>query len=304
MRVIERLPAAARGIAYMLVATSLFAVLWVLIRIASDTLSPLLVVFYRTLFGLAFMAPSLMRQRETLFTGGRTGLYFLRAGIGLLAMYANFYAVANAPLADVVAISYASPLFATLVAVLFLGEIIRARRVTALMIGFVGVLVVMRPGLQTLTPGHLAALTGAVFVAASITTIKMLSQTDRPERIVGYTFLLMLPITFAAALFVWVWPTPKEFLLLVVIGVCANMAHMALTRAFAAADVSAVMPFDFVRLLLAAGFGILLFGEALDWQTVSGAAIILFSSVYLAHRESQISRPQASRHLPPGPESH
>jgi len=288
----------------MLVSTTLFALLWVLIRIASETMDPLLVVFYRTLFGLIFMGPTLLREGGMLLTGGRTGLYLLRAGIGLLAMYANFYAVAHAPLADVVAISYASPLFATVVAVLLLGEVIRARRVTALAIGFLGVLAVLRPGLQELTPGHSAAIAGAVFVAASLTTIKMLSATDRPERIVGFTFLLMLPITFAVSLFVWVWPSPREFLLLVVIGISANMAHMALTRAFAAADVGAVMPFDFIRLVIAAGFGALLFGEALEWETVSGAAVILLSSVYLAHREARLSRAEGGRPAPPGPEGH
>jgi len=303
MPVIERLPAAGRGIAYMIVATSLFAVLWALIRIATESFSPMLVVFYRTLFGLAFMAPSLLRQGQTLFTAGRTPLYILRASIGLLAMYANFYAVANAPLADVVAISYASPLFSTLVAAVLLGEILRARRVSALIVGFVGVLIVMRPGMQTLTPGHFAALVGALGVAASVTTIKMLSDTDRPERIVGYTFLLMLPITFAAALTVWAWPSPAEFLLLAVIGVCANMAHMALTRAFAAADVGAVMPFDFVRLILAAALGIVLFGEALDWETVTGAAVILLSSVYLARRESEARGGPSPRGVPAGPEN-
>lgn len=304
MGVIERLPPALQGIAYMLVATVLFALLWVLIRIASETLNPILVVFYRTLFGLVFMGPALLRQRATLFTGGRSGLYFVRAAIGLLAMYANFYAVAHAPLADVVAISYASPLFATLVAVLALGEVIRARRVTALAIGFIGVLVVLRPGMQALSPGHYAALAGAVCVAASLATIKMLSDTDRPERIVGYTFLLMLPITFAVALLVWVWPSPRELLLLVVIGVSANIAHMALTRAFGVAEVSAVMPFDFVRLVIAAGFGAMLFGEALEWETVAGAGVILLSSVYLAHREAMLARREGARPPAPGPEVH
>ena len=302
MGVIERLPPALQGIAYMLLATVLFALLWVLIRIASETLNPFLVVFYRTLFGLVFMGPALYRQRTTLFAGGRSGLYLVRAAIGLLAMYANFYAVAHAPLADVVAISYASPLFATVVAVLALGEVIRARRVTALAIGFVGVLLVLRPGMQALAPGHYAALAGAVSVAASLATIKMLTGTDRPERIVGYTFLLMLPITFAVALLVWVWPSPRELGLLIVIGVSANIAHMALTRAFTVAEVSAVMPFDFVRLVIAGSFGALLFGEALEWETVVGAGVILLSSVYLAHREAVLARREGSRPLPPRPD--
>lgn len=295
VRLIEALPPTGRGIAYMLASTVAFGLLWALIRLASETYEPALIVFYRTLFGLLFLLPLILRRGRVLFSTRRLPLHLLRSGTGVIAMYATFYAIALAPLADVVAISYATPLFATVTAALFLGETIRARRIAAVAIGLVGVMVVLRPGLETLGPGQGWALLAAVMVAGSLTAIKLLSRTDSPETIVAFTFTLILPVNFVIALFVWRWPDWGDLVLLAAIGGLANLGQITLTRAFTAADVTAVLPFDFVRLVLAAGFGVAMFGEPLEWETVAGALIILLSSVYLAHREARIDR----RRLPP-----
>lgn len=293
MSAIERLPATLRGVAYMILSGAVFAVLWAMIRLASETYEPALIVFYRTVFGLAWMSPLFIRKARKTFTTQKLDLHLVRAGCGLLAMYAMFYAVASAPLADVVAISYAAPLFATIAAVLFLGEIIRGRRITALLFGFVGMLFVLRPGFQELEGGRLAALGGSVMVAGAMTAMKALSRYDPPETIVSYTFALVLPVNFVVALFFWQWPDWAGLLLLASIGVLANFGQTFLTRAFAAADVTAVLPFDFVRLVIAAGLGALFFAESLDWLTVAGALVILLATVYLAHRERQAARRRA-----------
>ncbi len=295
MKYLGHLPATARGAVYMLLSTVCLAVLWVLIRYASHTMPSPLIVFYRTFFGLLFMAPILLRERHHVFVTHRLGLHILRSLTGIIAMYATFYAVAVAPLADIVAISYATPLFATLVAVLALGEVIRARRITTLLIGLFGMLLVMRPGLRELGPGHLAALGAALMTAGSLTAIKLLSATERIDAIVGFTYIFMLPINFIVALFFWQWPNMTELVLLVGIGILANLGQVFLARSFAAAEITAVLPLDFVRLVLAAGFGIVLFGEHLDWQTLLGASVILLSSVYLAHRESRLAKIAAAK---------
>lgn len=290
MKTLDRLPQTARGAVYMLLSTLAFGFLWVLIRIVSETMPPHLIVFWRTLFGLMVMAPLVLQEGRSLFITRHFPRHVLRATTGLFAMYATFYAVAVAPLADVVALSYATPLFVTVAAVLFLGEVIRARRMTALLIGILGMLVVMRPGFRELGPGHLAALAAALFTAGSLTVIKMLSATDRTEAIVGYPFMIALPVTFLIALVFWQWPTLRELVFLIAIGALANLGQTWMARSFAAAEVTAVLPLDLVRLVLAAAFGVLMFGERLDWQTVLGAAIILVSTIYLAHRESRANR--------------
>lgn len=284
------MPASLQAIGLKVLSAAIFASLWVLIRLASETLPPPLIVFYRTLFGLAFMIPFFAHRARTTLSTQRLPLHLLRAASGVLAMYCTFYAVALAPLANVVAISYATPLFATLAAVFVLGEVIRSRRMVALAIGFVGVLVVLRPGVDTLSAGELAALASAVMVAISLTCIKLLARTERSETIVLFSFLFALPVNFAVALFFWRWPNPEEWLLLAAIGIGANVGQMTMTRAFSLADASALLPFDFVRLVLAAGLAATFFGERLDALTVIGAGVILTSSVYLAHREAQLAR--------------
>lgn len=298
----DRLPPALRGIVFMLASTLAFALLWVFIRLAAETMPVVLLVFWRTLFGLVFMAPMLAREGRGLFATRRHGLHGLRAATGALAMYATFYAVSHAPLADVTAISYASPLFAALLAALFLGETMRMRRLSALALGFFGMLMVVRPGMAELDDGRMAAIAGALLVAGSLVAIKLLSRTERPETTVAWSYILILPLNLAVALLFWRWPDARELLLLAIVGVLANIGQMALTRAFSAAEATAVLPFDFVRLVLAALFGVTIFGEDLAWQTVAGAGIILVSSVYLAHREARLAL--AAPPPPPGPGAH
>lgn len=264
-----------------------FSGLWVLIRILSEDVDPVLIVFYRSLFGLAALTPFFLRKRTDALRTRRIGFHLLRGFFALMATYSIFYAISVTPLADVTAISYAAPLFTAAGAVLFFGETVRVRRVTALVIGFGGVLMVLRPGIDALSVGQAIALFGAMMVAGSMLTIKALSQTEDAQTIVAYAFLLVLPASFVIALFNWVWPTWEQLAMLALLGFMANQGQTALTRAFAAADAGAILPFDFIRLVLAALFGYLLFNESLDWTTVVGAAAILASTAYVAHREAR-----------------
>ncbi|GIX17897.1 MAG: membrane protein [Rhodothalassiaceae bacterium] len=284
------MPAVPKAIALKVLSAAIFAVLWVLIRYASETLPPPLIVFYRTLFGLLFMGTLFARSARGLMKTARLPLHLLRGLSGVAAMYLTFFAVSLAPLANVVAISYATPLFATVAAVLLLDERIRARRMTALLIGFAGVLLVLRPGLHMPLLGEWLALGSAVMVAFSLTCVKLLARSERPETIVLFSFIVALPINFAVALFFWRWPSPWELVLLAAIGIGANLGQITMTRAFALADASALLPFDFVRLLVASALAAALFGERLDAWTAAGAGIILAASVYLAHRERQLAR--------------
>ncbi len=283
------MPAIPKAIALKILSAAIFAVLWALIRYASETLPPPLIVFYRTLFGLMFMAALFARSARGLLRTERLPLHLLRGVSGVAAMYLTFFAVSLAPLANVVAISYATPLFATIAAVLLLDERIRARRVSALAVGFLGMLFVLRPGVHMPMLGEWLALGSAVMVAFSLTCVKLLARTERPEAIVLFSFMVALPINFVVALFFWRWPSPGEWLLLAAIGIGANLGQITMTRAFALAEASALLPFDFVRLLVASALAAALFGERLDVWTAAGAGIILTASVYLAHRERQLA---------------
>jgi len=283
------LPTSARGPAWMLLACVAFAVMWMVIRVASRSVHPFEVVFFRNAFGLLALTPMLLR-RPSLLDPRRALPNLRRASSGLLATLATFYAVANAPLATALAINYTAPLFATLGAVVFLGERIAFRRGAALAVGFAGMLVVVRPGALPLTPGIAAAVLSAVATAFSYLAIRALVGRDDPRSVAAWSFVLMLVPSLAVAAFVWSWPSPAALALLAVIGGLAAIGQLGLAFAFAQAEASAVLPYDFVRFGLITAGGIVLFGERYDALTLGGGAIILGATIYLAVREAAVAR--------------
>ncbi|WP_194751874.1 DMT family transporter [Thermaurantiacus tibetensis] len=278
------LPSGLVGPAWMVVACVAFAGLWVFIRLASEAMHPFAIVFWRNLMGLLWLLPMLLAT-PGLLRPARAPAHVRRATSGLVATYATFYAVANAPLATVLAINYTAPLFATVGAVLFLGERIRLWRSAALLLGFAGMLLVLRPGATEMTAGLWAAVVSALATAFSLVAIKALTGTDDPRAVAAWSFVLMLPVSFLVAIPFGPWPEARLWPILVSLGACAAAGQLALSRAFAAAEAGAVMPFDFVRFGLITLAGILLFGERYDALTLAGGAIILGSTVFIALRE-------------------
>ncbi|MGB8275666.1 MAG: DMT family transporter, partial [Alphaproteobacteria bacterium] len=286
----HRAPAATRGAAWMVFAAALMAILATLIRNLSFTLHPFEIAFFRSFLGLVFIAPWLLRSGLPAVRTERFGLFTVRAVVGALAMLTWFQALALLPLADAVALSFTSPLFATAGAALFLGETVRARRWTATAIGFLGAMVILRPGSGTLTLAATLVLVSAATMAAAGLMVKELSRTEPPTAIVLYMVLLMSPLTLVPALFVWSWPTASQMLWLVFLAAVATMGNFAMTRALVVADISVVASFDFVRLPFAALLGFLVFGEVPDHWTWLGAAVIASSTVYIVHREAVLER--------------
>lgn len=282
-----------RGPAWMVVACIAFAGLWVLIRLLSEALHPFAVVVWRNAIGLLWLLPMLLAAPGLLRTGQLRG-HALRATSGTIATFATFYAVATAPLAEVLAINYSAPLFATLGAMLFLGERVRRVRGAALAAGFLGMLLVLQPGAQAMTPGLWAAVVSALSTAVSLVAIKQLTGRDDPRAVAAWSFILTTPVSILVALPFWSWPDPSLWPLLVGLGACAAAGQVALSNAFAAADASAVMPYDFVRFLLITLAGITLFGERYGLLTLLGGAVILSSTIVLALRERQLARGRAA----------
>lgn len=284
------LPPAARGPTWMVVACVAFASLWVFIRLGSEVLHPFAIVVWRNLFGLLWLTPMLLLTPGLLKRARLRG-HIQRATSGLVATFATFYAVSTAPLATVLSINYTAPLFATIGAVLFLGERIRIYRSAALLTGFAGMLLVLRPGATEMTPGLWAAVVSALSTAFSLVAIKALTASDDPRAVAAWSFILTTPVSFLIALPFWSWPPAEAWPILVAMGAAAAAGQLALSQAFAAADASAVMPYDFVRFGLITLAGILLFGERYDLFTLAGGAIILGSTIFIALRERQVAAP-------------
>lgn len=266
----------------------LFSSMNAMIRHASSELHPLEIVFFRSLFGFMAMMPWLSRQGFGALSTRRPGLIGLRTLFGFVSMATWFSALAVVPLGNAVALGFTAPLFGAVAAVVVLREVIRVRRITALVIGFGGMLVILRPGMQTVTAGEVMVVISALTMALSVITMKVLTRTEKVGSLVVYQTMLTTPVALVPALFVWTWPSAEMWLWVILIGVVASTAHMAFTRAFSLADTMYLMPFDYLRLPQVAFLGWILFGEHTDALTWIGAAIIAASTIYVVHREAKV----------------
>ena len=289
--VAARLPQAvrpARGIFWMCTAAFGSSSMNGLIRETSADIHPFELAFFRNVFGLAALAPMLLKGgiRATLRTD-RLPLHFWRGMLNAIAMLAFFFAVTVTPLATVAALGFTAPLFAALLAIPFLGERPGWRRWVSLLVGFMGALVIIRPGVDDVSIGVLLLLLSSVSWAGALILIKILARTDTSLTITVYAGLFLTPITGVAALFFWTMPSPGHWLLLACIGIFGSLTQWSVAQAFHEADATVVLPFDFTKLLWSAAIGYLFFNEVPDPLTLLGGGLILASVSYVAYRERQ-----------------
>lgn len=284
------IPGPIKGALFMTGAAFGFSIMNALVREVSSELHPFEIAFFRNVFALLFTLPWLLRAGAAGWKTTRPGLQLLRSVLGLAAMLTWFSSLALLPLAEATALNFTVPLFATVGAAIVLGEVVRARRWSATAVGFLGVIVILRPGFAELEPAMALPIVAAVFMAGSVLTVKKLSGSDSPETVVFYMNLILTPLSFVPALFVWQWPSGAALSMMVGIGLVGSLAHLLLTRAYVHGDASAIIPFDYARLPFVAAIGFLFFGEVPDFWTWVGAAVIAGSAIYIARREAQVAR--------------
>lgn len=279
-----------RGALWMVLAAASFASLTTIIRAMSGSMHPFELAFFRNLFGLFFMLPWFLRVGPKVLKTKRLRLHVFRSIIGLSAMLSWFTAISLMPIAEATALSFTTPLFATLGAAMFLGESVRVRRWAATVAGFIGAMVVVHPDSIDIGFASTLVLVASGFMAMATLSVKSLSRTENPNTIVLFMGLLMTPISLVPALFYWSTPQPGDYGWFIALGLFATIGQIAIARSFASADVSAVLPFDFSRLIFAAILGFIFFAESPDIWTWAGAAIIFSAALYTAHRESRQAR--------------
>lgn len=284
-----RLSPALAGPFWIICSSLLFTVAWAFIKLAGQQVHPFTVVFWRCLIGALLLMPFILSGRIRMPVS-KIGGHIGRATSGIIAMFCTFFALANAPIATVQAITFSAPIFATVGAVIFLGEKVRMRRVIALAIGFGGVIFTLQPWSQPLTPGVAVAVVSALAMAFTTIAIKKLVGFDRPMTVVAWSFVLPILPSLAISSFVWTWPQGVTWLYLLGVGVFTLSGQSAMVRAFSLAEASAIMPYDFVRFGFIVAIGAGIFGEALSPAVLIGGGIILASAVYLAWREAQLAR--------------
>ena len=279
-----------RAALLMLGSTLAFGLMAIAIRYATRYVPTQEVAFFRNAFGLLALLPMLIRPGSAPLKTKQLPRYFLRSAIGLASMLCAFWAIGHLPISQAISLSYSTPLFVTIAAVLWLGETVRMRRWAAVIIGFIGVLIIVRPGSTSFTPGTLVAVGAAVLSSLVAIQIKQLTRIDSADTVVFYTYVFWVPLSLVPALFVWVWPTGLAWVWLVATGVLGTLGQLLWTRALRLGEVSALTPISFMQLPLVSLLGWLLFNEALDRWTVIGAGIILGANAYIAHREAVLAR--------------
>ena len=279
---------ALRGILLMCISTVAFAVMHGLVRFVSDVLPPFQIAFFRNIFGLAFLLPLLMRSRFRVLRTKRIGLHALRGVINIGAMLMFFTALSMSPLAKVTALSFTAPIFMAVLAVLFLGERFRMYRWLAILLGFAGMLIILRPGFVAIDTGALLVLGSASLWAVAMVIIKILSRTEQSVTIVAYMGIFLGVFSVFPA--IWVWqPFGLQTLgWMVLIGLFGTIAQMTLSQALKETDPTALMPFDFLKLIWTAIIGAWFFTEIPDIFTWIGAAVIFSSGLSIAYRERQV----------------
>jgi len=299
--VFSALPGNVRGAVWMVVASFFYACTYGTVRHLSTDFGTFQIVFFRSLLGVLFMLPWAVRAgREGLRTR-RHGLYATRCGLNYVGMVLLMWGIANLPIQDVTALMFTSPLFTVLFVSLILGEIVGIRRWTALVIGFCGALIIVRPGFQEVSLAALAVLSTSAAYALVNTANKSLARTEDSNLIVFYTFVLMLLVGVGPA--VWTWrPVALETIpWILALGAFSSLATQCVVRAIGVGEAGFVMPFNFLKLPFSVVIGFMFWAEFPDAWTGLGALVIFSSTVYISRREAALrAQARAAASPPPG----
>ena len=279
-----------KGILWMLVTSLFFVGVTGLVRHLGSTMSPVQAAFIRYAIGVVFLLPVFMQLAGQRKWPRRMGMHAVRGvfhGVGVMLW---FYAMTRLPVAEVTALGFIAPIFTTIGAAMFLGETLRFRRIAAVVIGFGGTLVILRPGLEIIDLGAVAQLLAAPLFAGSILISKKLTATDSSPVIVAWLSIFVTLTLLPGAIYVWRTPTWEEMFFLMLTALLATLGHLTMTQAFRHAEIAAIQPISFIQLVCAALLGLYAFGEEPDLWTVVGGAIIVGSATYIAHREARLRK--------------
>jgi drug/metabolite transporter (DMT)-like permease len=287
---LRRLPPNVQGALWLVSGGFIFTCNGVMIRLMSEQVESVQTAFFRAFFSVLMLLPLMLSGRVKPWHSTRIHGHFWRTFMGTCSMVLGFYAVSMLSLADATALGFSQPLFSVCVAAIVLGEKVRWRRWSATIVGFIGVLVMVRPGAGSLQPGALVALTNALAVSISILLVRRLSDSETPLMIltqfaIWSTVLLAIP-----AIWVWRWPDAWGWVIAVGVSASATIGQYFWVQAFKAGEMSAVAPFEYLRLPFAVFMGWLIFGQMPEIWTYVGAAIVIASALYIAQREAQLAK--------------
>jgi len=287
---LRRLPPNMQGALWLVSGGFIFTSNSAMIRLLSTEIESVQTAFFRAFFSVLLLAPMMLTGRVKPWQSERIQGHFWRTAMGTTSMVLGFYAVSMLPLADATALAFSQPLFSVVLAALVLREKVRWRRWSATIVGFIGVLVMVRPGSGSLQPGAAVALLNALASATSILLVRRLSASEKPLMILTQFALFSTLLLAGPAIWFWKWPSAWGWALAIGVSISATIGQYFWVQAFAVGEMSAVAPFDYLRLPFAVFVGWMIWSEMPVIWTYVGAAIVIASALYIAYRESQIMR--------------
>lgn len=286
-----RLDPNRRGAIWMVGAAAGFTLNSALVKaVGFSDMHAFQIAFFRTGIGFLAVLPFVWHAGPGLLRTRHPGIHLIRGIVGGGAVICGFYALTIMPLADFMALTFTTPLFMILLAVLLLGERVRWRRWSATAVGFLGVLIMVRPGAGTFELGALLALAMALGIAIASSMVKRLPVGETPAMMLFWFSLIATLLSAPLAIAVWRAPTLDQWLLLIVIGVFGVAAQSLIIRAYKVGEATFVAPFDYSKLVIAVLVGYFAFSEVPDAWTFAGAAVIIASTLYIARREATLGQ--------------
>jgi drug/metabolite transporter (DMT)-like permease len=274
-----------RGVLWMLCAVLSFAMMAVAVRELLRHMNVFEILAWRTLVTLLIVSSTMGRYGFAPLRTRRFPAHATRAVLHVAGQWCWMYAIGALALATVFAIEFTMPVWVAILAALFLHERLTPPRLVQLALGFIGVLIILRPGVGQFHPASLIMLLGSMFYAGNMTFTKRLSATETPLAVTFWMSVVQLPITAVAAVPGWVMPVLADVPWILAIGAGSFAAHYSMTRAMKLADATVVVPIDFIRLPLIAVIGALLYAEPFDPMVIVGAAVIFAGTYYSLSRE-------------------
>ena len=256
------------------------------VKYLSDDLHSFVIAFFRCFFGLIIIIPFLLKNNLKDLKTNNIKIHFFRSALNCISMLTWFTAIGIMPLEKATALGFTTPLFATIFAVIFLKEIIKIHRTFALFIGFIGIIIIIRPGYINVELGTYLMIIASISWAFVLIIIKKLSKNDSSLTIIFYMLAIMTPITFIIAIPVWSLPTFKELIIFAGMGLGGLIAHLCLVQSLKIADTTLVMPFQYLKLIWASLIGSIIFLEKPDLWTWIGGTIVFCAVIYITYRES------------------
>ncbi len=277
----------SQGILFGIIACFFASVLIAIVKYLSDDFHIFFIVMMRNFFGLLFFLPGILKDHKKVLHTKKLNLHLYRSIGGLVSTVVWFHVITIIPMSEAVSISFIIPIITIIVAVIFLKEKVHSHIWIASFIGFIGIVIILRPGFREFNPAYFYCFISMVLWVNSNILIKLMTRTERPQTIVAYMSFIMLFVSMPFA-FPYLEPVNvKSLCWFILLGIVSNLLHIFVSNAYAKTDLSKVQPFDFTRLLFTAIISYFVFGEVIDIWVIIGSLVIFVGVLIAIPRKSK-----------------